>query len=139
MDNGQETKDDRRRVTSEARVGLVGCGAAGMVLAALFYFVAAQVQGALAFLLMTREAGIVIFAIFLGVSLVEIGVMPIALRRLAVRLPPKLWCVTAAGYVAFAGVYAIGYALLVEDARGIQILSALAGVRWLQLALFRTK
>lgn len=119
------------------RIFLLLAGAAGIVLAALFYFFALQLQGALKFLLLLPEAGIVIFGLLLGVSALEIGAMTFALRKLAEQLPPVMVCAIAVGYVAFAGVYAIGYALLVPDVRGLQILAALAFVRWLTLFFVR--
>ncbi len=112
-------------------------GAAGLILAALYYFSALQMQGALSFLLLIQEAGFVIFILMFAVSLVEIVVMMIALLRLVARVSMLILGLVAAAYVSFAGVYAIGYALLVPDLRGIQFLAAFAFVRWLTLLLIR--
>ncbi len=112
-------------------------GAAGIFLTALFYFLALRVQGALKFLLLLPDAGIVIFVLLLLVSLIEIAVMTFALRRLAKLVPFRMLCVIAGGYVAFAGMYAVVYALLVPETRGIQILAALCVVRWFTLWLIR--
>lgn len=108
-------------------------GAAGLVLAALFYLVAAEIDGALRVLVMIPDAGIVIFLILLGVSLFEIAVMMYALATLAMRLPLVVVCAMAGGYVAFAGVYALVYGLFVPDLRGMQVLAGLALVRWITL------
>lgn len=116
-----------------ARFLLWLCGAAGLVLAALLYFGAMLVQGALGFLLLIPSAGAVLFALLFVVSLVELFVMTVALRQLAAYLPNRLLYLVAAGYVAFAGVYAFLYALLVPDPRGIQFLAALCIARWLTL------
>lgn len=114
---------------------LMLAGAGGMVLAALFYFFATRVQGALSFLLLIPSAGFVIFWLLLFVSFVEIFVMTGALRRLAPRLPPRMVYLVAAAYVGFAGGYALLYALFVPDTRGIQVLAALCIVRWFTLLL----
>jgi|SRR5581483_140330 hypothetical protein len=116
-----------------ARFLLGLCGAVGLVLAALLYFGATRVPGALGFLLLVPSAGAVLFALLCLVSLVEIFVMTVALKQLAAYLPNRLLYVAAAGYVAFAGVYAFLYALLVPDLRGIQFLAALCIARWLTL------
>lgn len=119
------------------RILLLVFGAAGIFLAALFYFLALRVQGALKSLLLIADAGIVIFVLLLLVSLIEIGVMTLALTRLAKELPFRMICLIAGGYVSFAGVYAVVYALLVPNARGTQILAALCVVRWFTLWLIR--
>jgi hypothetical protein len=119
----------------QTRFWLMLAGAGGMGLAAFFYFFATRVQGALSFLLLIPSAGFVFFWLLLLVSVGEIFVMTGALRRLAARLPPRLVYLVAASYVAFAGVYALLYALFVPDAHGIQILAALCFVRWLTLFL----
>jgi len=120
-----------------ARILLLLSGAAGLVLAALLYFLAALAQGALSFLILIPSTGIVIFALLLFVACVEILVMTAALARLGASLPSKLLYLVAAGYVAFASAYAIVYALLVPDLRGVQILAALCLARWLTLLLVR--
>lgn len=107
------------------------------MLAALLYFFATRVQGALSFLVLIPAAGIVLFGVLLLVSCVEIFVMTAALVRLAASLPDNLLYLIAAGYVAFASIYALVYALLVPDLRGIQILAALCVVRWFTLLLVR--
>ncbi len=119
------------------RVFLWLSGAAGIVLAALFYLLALQLQGALKTLLLIPDAGFVIFVLLLLVSVIELAVMTFALRHLAKQLPFRLICLIAAGYVAFAGVYAIGYAMIVPDARGSLVLAALCVVRWFTLFLVR--
>ncbi|MCG3140326.1 MAG: hypothetical protein HDKAJFGB_01372 [Anaerolineae bacterium] len=119
----------------QTRIFLTLAGAAGMVLAALFYFLAEYAQGALSFLLLLPSAGFVIFGLLLFISFGEIFVMTAGLRRLAARLPTRLLYLVAAGYVAFAGAYALLYALLVPDPRGIQILAALCLARWFTLFL----
>ncbi|MBI4673877.1 MAG: hypothetical protein HY741_19700 [Chloroflexi bacterium] len=118
-----------------ARFFLLLSGAAGLGLAALLYFLAALAPGVLSFLILIPAAGIVILVLLVFVSLIEIVVMTTALVRLAPHLPNPLLYVFAMGYVAFAGVYAQLYALLVPDVRGIQILAALCLVRWLTLLL----
>lgn len=118
-----------------ARIELALCGAAGVALAALLYWLALWAQGALSFLLLISGAGFVIFWMLLLVSLAELFVMTIGLRRLAARWPVRLLCLIAVGYVGFAGVYALLYALFVPDLRGIQILAALSLARWLTLWL----
>ena len=120
-----------------ARILLLLFGAAGIVLAALLYFLATLAQGALSFLILIPAAGIVIFVLLLCISLVEIVVMTIALTRLATSLPNNLLNLIAMCYVAFASMYALVYALLVPDLRGIQILAALCVVRWFTLLLVR--
>lgn len=117
------------------RILLLLSGAAGIVFAALLYWLAVLLQGALSFLLLIPSAGFVIFGLLLLVSLFEIFVMTAGLRRLAARLPNNLLYLIAAGYVGFAGVYALLYGLLVPDERGIQILAALCIVRWFTLFL----
>ncbi len=116
-----------------ARFFLLLSGAAGLGLVALFYFFALFAQGALHFLLLIPSAGFAIFGLLLFVAGAEILVMAVGLRRLAARLPRRLLYLVAAGYVGFAGVYALLYALLVPDPRGIQILAALGLVRWFTL------
>jgi len=118
-----------------ARIELMLCGAAGMALAALLYWLALRAQGVLSFLLFSSAANFVIFWILLLVSLAEIFVMTVGLRRLAARLPARLLCLIAGGYVSFAGVYALLYALFVPDLRGIQILAALGLARGFTLLL----
>lgn len=108
-------------------------GAVGLVLAALFYLVAAEVDGALRVLVMIPDAGILIFLILLGVSLFEIAVMMYALATFTTRLPLSVLGAVAGGYVAFAGVYALVYGLFVPDLRGMQALAGLALVRWVTL------
>lgn len=112
---------------------MLATGAAGLVLAALFYLVAIEVDGALRVLVMIPDAGIVIFLILLAISLLEISVMMSGMSLLSNRLPPLLLCLIAGGYVAFAGVYALVYGLLVRDPRGILALAGLAVVRWVTL------
>lgn len=119
------------------RIFLLLSGAVGLVLAALLYFIALNVQGWLNFLIFVPDAGIVFFLLLLGVALLEIGVMLFGLQRIASGLPNVVLYGVAAGYVAFAGVYALLYALLVIDERGIQFLAALAVVRWLTLWFIR--
>ncbi len=118
-----------------ARIELALCGAAGVALAALLYWLALWAQGALSFLLLISGAGFVIFWMLLLVSLAELFVMTIGLRRLAARWPVRFLCLIAVGYVGFVGVYALLYALFVPDLRGIQILAALSLARWLTLWL----
>ncbi|MCC7162864.1 MAG: hypothetical protein IT331_10260 [Anaerolineae bacterium] len=108
-------------------------GAVGLVLAALFYLLAAEMNGALRVLIMIPDASIVIFLILLAISLLEIALMMYALASLAARVPVLFLCVIAGGYVAFAGVYTLMYGLFVPDARGMQALAGLALVRWLTL------
>lgn len=115
------------------RFAVLLTGAAGLVLAALFYLVAAELDGALRVLVMIPDAGIVLFLILLGISLLEIAVMIYALASLAPRLPLMFLCVVCGGYVAFAGVYALLYGLFVPDLRGMQALAGLAFVRWVTL------
>jgi hypothetical protein len=123
----------REKMRARFLLGL--CGAAGLVLAALLYCGATRVQGALGFLLLVPSAGAVLLALLFLISLVEIFVMTLALKQLAACLPWRLLCVAATGYVAFAGVYAFLYALLVPDPRGVQWLAALSVARWLTLLL----
>lgn len=115
------------------RFSVLLTGAAGLILAALFYLVAAEIDGALRVLVMIPDAGIVLFLILLGVSLLEIAVMMYALATLGPRLPLTILCFIAGGYVAFAGVYALVYGFLVPDLRGVQVLAGLALVRWVTL------
>lgn len=115
------------------RVLLLLSGAVGIFLTALFYFIALQIQGALSILVLIPSASSVIFVLILLVALVEIGVMTFALGQLARQLRPVYLYWIAAGYVSFAGVYALGYALFVADVQGIQILCGLAFLRWLTL------
>ena len=130
-------RDLNRPNEMKTRLFLSLAGAAGIVLAALFYFCALQAQGALKFLLLIADAGVVIFVLLLLVSLIEIGAMTFALMRLAKQLTFRMIALIAAGYVAFAGVYAIGYALLVPDVRGTQILAVFCVVRWFTLWFVR--
>ncbi|HZQ06269.1 MAG TPA: hypothetical protein VFD70_06780 [Anaerolineae bacterium] len=120
-----------------ARLSLLLFGAAGLLVAALLYFITAQIRGALSFVILTPEAGIVIFAILLFISLAEIVVMIFTLNRLARQLPPRLLNLLATIYVAFAGVYALFYAVLANELRGIQLLAALSFLRWLTLFAIR--
>jgi len=120
------------------RLSFLLSGAAGLILAALLYFIAVELRGASSFIVLIPEAGLVIFAILLFISLAEIIVMIFSLKRLASQLPPCLLNLLAAVYVGFAGVYALFYALLVNELRGIQLLAALSLVRWLALFLIRS-
>lgn len=120
-----------------ARALLLLSGAVGLGLAALFYLLSRAVQGTLSFLLLLPQAAIVIFVVLFLVSLVEIAVMVWALQRVEPQVPFWALGLLAAAYVAFAGVYAFGYALFAFDVRGIQLLAALAFVRWLSLLLIR--
>ncbi len=115
------------------RTLLLLSGAAGILLAALFYWLAMENAGVLKFLILISEAAIVIFLLLLAVALLEIGVMSLVLVKFATALPLVFLCLIAAGYVAFAGVYALFYALLVPDPLGIQVLAALCLVRWFML------
>lgn len=116
-----------------ARSVLLLAGAAGLVLAALIYLVARRVQGAFSFLILIPAASFIFFLLLWCIALVEIVVMTYALRRLAAQLPGHWLNLIAVGYVAFASVYALTYALLVPDERGIQILAAFCVVRWFTL------
>lgn len=120
-----------------ARALLLFAGAVGLGLAALFYLLALAVQGTLSFVLLLPEAVIVIFVGLLLISLLEIAVMIWALRRVENQFPFWVLCLLAASYVAFAGAYAFGYAPFAPELRGIQLLAALAFVRWLSLLLIR--
>jgi hypothetical protein len=111
------------------RLVVAGGGAAGLGLAAIFHFAALSLQEKLSFLLLLPAGGAVIFVLLSGISLLETGLMLLALRRFAAQLPLRFLGAACALYVSFAGVYALGYALLAADARGIQLLSALAVVR----------
>lgn len=119
------------------RILLLLAGAVGIIVAALFCFLALYIQGALQFLVLLPNAGIVFFLLLLAVSLFEIAVMTMALRRFAKQFPFGMVCLIAAGYVGFAGIYALLYALLVPDTRGIEILTAFCFVRWATLFLVR--
>lgn len=112
---------------------LLGSGAAGLILAALFYFASNELLGVLRFLVLIPDAGSIIFLLLLAVSLFEIGVMTLALARFARQLPFGIVCAIAAGYVSFAGIYALAYALFDDDVQGVRWLSALALVRWFTL------
>ena len=116
-----------------SKVFLMLSGAAGIVLAALIYFLALRVQGLLSFLVLLPSLGFVLLYLLLFVSLVEIAAMTYGLRRLAPGLPGRMLYLFAAGYVAFASVYAFVYALLVPDPTGILLLASLCVVRWLTL------
>ncbi len=116
-----------------AKIFLMLAGAAGAALAALIYFVALRVQGLLSFLVLLPSFGFVLLYLLLFVSLVEIAAMTYGLRRLAPGLPVRILYFFAAGYVAFASVYAFVYALLVPDPTGILLLASLCVVRWLSL------
>ena len=118
-----------------ARLFLLLSGAAGLVLAALICLVAWRVQGALSFFVLLSSASFVILLLLIFVSLFDIAVMTLALRKLAPAVPPQMLHLIAASYVAFAAVYALLYALLVPDAQGILFLAALAIVRWFTLLL----
>lgn len=106
-----------------------------MVLAALLAWFAVQVQGALAGFILLPGTGLVFFVLLAGVSVLEILVMTLTLRQVGWQLGTRVLSLAAVGYVAFAGVYAILYALLAADPRGILALASLCGVRWLTLWL----
>ncbi len=112
---------------------LLVAGAAGLVLAALFSWAALQLQGLLDPGL--PQARMVLFAILFLISLLEIAVMTAGLRQLAPKLARGTLNLFALGYVAFAGLYAILYALLVPDALGIMVLAGMSVLRWLSLLL----
>ena len=116
-----------------SKVFLMLSGAAGIVLAALIYFIALRVQGVLSFLVLLPSLGFVLLYLLLFISLVEIAAMTFGLRRLAPGLPNRMLNFFAAGYVAFASVYALVYALLVPDPTGILLLASLCVLRWFTL------
>jgi len=60
-------------------------------------------------------------------------VMTLTLRKVGWHLGKRVLLSAVAGYVAFAGVYALVYALLVPDPQGIFLLASLCVVRWVTL------
>ena len=120
-----------------ARLGFILSGAVGLVLTALLYFLAVFLHGMLGFLVLIPQYSIVLFIIVLFFAFAETIVMALGLKRLMWRLPNRILNFFAAGYVGFEGVYALLYALFVNDMLGVQLLAALSIVRW--LALFTLK
>lgn len=111
------------------------CGAAGLGIAALFYFVALQVLGMLEYLPPIPEAGIVVFLLILGVALLESGAVILVLIRLATLAHSILLFWITAGFVGFAGVYTLAYGLFASDVRGVQVFAGLAVVRWVVVVI----
>ncbi len=114
------------------RWALVLSGAVGLGLAALLYFLAAQVGGILGVLAPLRAAEIIIFAILLGVALLEMPVMIIGLHTLlGTNLDRRFVYGVNVIYVAFAAFYAVILILLFDESNLSMLLVSLCAVRWL--------
>lgn len=120
-----------------ARLAFLLSGAVGLVLTALLYFAGVALHGILGFLVLLPQYNFTLFIILLFVAFVETIVMALGLQRLVWRLPNQLLNLLAAGYVGFAGVYALLYALFVNDPLGVQLLAGLGIIRWLALFTLR--
>lgn len=111
---------------------MIVSGAAGLVVAALIYFGALGLRGALSGILPNGLAGTIIFFILLVVSILEIGVMVLALRQmLSARLEREFIYALNLIYVAFASVYAAIFLILVGDTSLGVVLAGLSLVRLL--------
>ena len=117
----------------KARLIVAASGALGLAFAAFLYYLASDVRGSLRFILAIPDPNIVIFLALLSVSLLEIGIVLLVLIRFASRVPLPLLSFVVAGFVGFAGIYALLFGLFSRDALGIQVLAAFAVVRWLTL------
>lgn len=116
------------------RRGLIGSGAAGLLLAALIYLAALPLRGVLGRFLPLRGAEMPIFVFWLVVSLVEMPVMVFALRQMR----EERWALLLnAVYVAFAGVYAALFILVVDDAQLGALLAGLSAARWASVVWMR--
>src|SRR4051794_10359904 len=89
----------------KARIWLMVYGAAGLVLAALFYFAALEIHGVLEYLPLVPEQGIIIFLLFLGLEFLEMGGTVFGMMWLAARVPMVVLDVIAPVYVALGGIY----------------------------------
>lgn len=115
------------------RVILVASGVFGLAFAAFLAYLANDVRGSLRFALAIHDPNLVIFLALLSVSLLEVGIVLLILIRFAPRLPLPLLSFVAAGFVGFAGIYALLFGFFSRDALGIQVLASFAVVRWLTL------
>jgi hypothetical protein len=106
-------------------------GAVGTGLAALLYFLATRLGGALRAFVPTPEAQVVIFVILLVIALAEMPITVFALRTLRASTVSRLMLHTLnGGYVAFAAVYAAVLVLLFSVSAFSALLVSLTAVRW---------
>ena len=124
-------KPDSPNVEVKSQLGLLLSGAVGVALAALIYFAASNVRGALSFLLPLPFTGLVIFLILFAVSSLELIMMVAGLRILkASGFRMEFIYALNALYVAFAAVYAALFLVLVGESNLGLLLAALSLVRW---------
>ncbi|MGB8646428.1 MAG: hypothetical protein WCF84_14410 [Anaerolineae bacterium] len=110
--------------------GILISGAAGILLAALIYFLSIPMGGLLRFLVLS-DAEFYVFVVLFAVALVEMPVMVLALRVMrSRRMPPFLVYGANAGYVAFAAVYALIQVAFFGESTWSMVLVALCIVRW---------
>jgi hypothetical protein len=107
-------------------------GAVGILLAALVYFLAKRANGALSMVIPVREAEIVIFAVLLMISLLEMPVMIVGLRQLRAASVSRVLAYAAnTFFVAFAAVYAALQVLFFGESNYSDLLAGLSVLRWL--------